>query len=730
MNFKKLIALLLVVCMIAAFGAACADDNQPSEDSQPSGSTPSSDEPSEPATLVDLSTLSYDELSATLYDEALGEFYELYSEAKAEGENLSLRFALMAQAEAKLLEAGVLLPTSTQGGNYALSRVAPYGYGNARWGNDSDRFHNVLIVDSENFLLASERAEMKAKWAELAGTGTYEAWAKEYLQGKGYTLTDVYNMGYASDPQTWDILATSRAADSEAIVNTFDGLYEYDVEGVQQPALAESVKVSEDGLTYTFKIREGVAWVDNQGRKVADVTADDFVAGMQHMMDTMGGLEYLVEGVIVNASAYINQEITDFSQVGVKAEDDYTLVYTLEAPTSYFMTMLGYGVFAPMNRAFYESMGGKFGTEYDGEAESYKYGKDPSSIAYCGPYVVTNATAENTIVFQANESYWNKDNINIKTITWLYNDGTDPLKAYNDAKAGVLSGAGLNSSALEVARSEGLFDDYAYVSDTDATSFCIFNNLYRQRYANFSDETTVVSTMTEEDGVRTNAAMRNVHFRRALSMIVDRAAYNAQSVGEELKLNSLRNTYTPGDFVYLSEETTIDINGTATTFPAGTFYGEIMQAQIDADGVAIKVWNAETNSSDSFDGWYNPEAAASEMAIALEELAAQGVTVDENNPIYIDLPTFTGSQTYINRANAYKQSVEAALGGKVIVNLTECPTAMDWYNAGYYTEYGYDCNYNVYDVSGWGPDYGDPATYLDTMLPDGAGYMTKCLGIY
>ena len=55
---------------------------------------------------------------------------------------------------------------------------------------------------------------------------------------------------------------------------------------------------------------------------------------------------------------------------------------------------------------------------------------------------------------------------------------------------------------------------------------------------------------------------------------------------------------------------------------------------------------------------------------------------------------------------------------------------MDWYNAGYYTEYGYDCNYNVYDVSGWGPDYGDPATYLDTMLPDGAGYMTKCLGIY
>lgn len=105
---------------------------------------------------------------------------------------------------------------------------------------------------------------------------------------------------------------------------------EYDDEGTLQPTLAESYEVSDDGLTYTFHIRDGISWVDSQGRAVADLTADDFVAGMQHMMDAQGGLEYLIEGIITNASEYISGEVTDFSQVGVEAVDDNTLVYHLE----------------------------------------------------------------------------------------------------------------------------------------------------------------------------------------------------------------------------------------------------------------------------------------------------------------------------------------------------------------------------------------------------------------
>ena len=71
-----------------------------------------------------------------------------------------------------------------------------------------------------------------------------------------------------------------------------------------------------------------------------------------------------------------------------------------------------------------------------------------------------------------------------------------------------------------------------------------------------------------------------------------------------------------------------------------------------------------------------------------------------------------------------------ALGGKVIINLIECSTSKEWYYAGYYTNAGNEANYDIYDVSGWGPDYGDPQTYLDTFLPDYAGYMVKCIGIF
>ena len=547
-------------------------------------------------------------------------------------------------------------------------------------------------------------------------------------------MKDTYNLVYTSDPTTWDCLSSSLAVDSEGAVNTYDGLLEYDPEGMLQPALAESYTISEDGLTYTFKLREGVKWVDSQGREVADVCADDFVAGMQHMMDAQGGLEYLVEGVIANASEYISGEVTDFSEVGVKAVDELTVEYTLEAPCSYFDTMLGYSIFAPMSRSFYTSKGGKFGAEYDSSAADYTYGKDPDSIAYCGPYLVTNATEKNMIVFKANESYWNKDHINIKNINWVYNDGSDVTKMYNDLIDGTIDGCSLNSSTIEMAKEDGIFDEYSYISGTDATSYMAFYNLNRAAFANSNDETTVISQQTEEEAARTKAAMNNVHFRRAISYAVDRGAYNAQAVGEELKYSSLRNSYTPGNFVSLDEEVTIDINGTATTFAAGTYYGEIVQTQIDADGVTMTVWDPDADdgigSSDGFDGWYNVDNAVAEFEIAIEELAAEGVTVDESNPIYFEVPYPSSVEIYSNKVNAYKQSIESALGGKVIVTLIDTVDTEGWYYAGYYTSYGYESNYDMYDLSGWAPDFGDPSTYLGTMLPEYAGYMTRCLGIY
>ena len=734
---KRILSLVLALVMVFSLLAGCGSKDKNTDTSdKPQNSTPVSDNANtEPVEYVDpyAGIEDYDELSMAIYEDVLGEFYEYYTAAE-DAESIAERWALMAIAEAKLLGSGVMLPLTSRGGNYAMSRAVPYSATSVLWGNDSDRYHDMIVATE--LLPVSLRDEMKAKWNELKNDDSvyYGDWAKEFLTSKGYTIQDTYAITYNSDPQTWDALNTSLAADSEAIVNTYDGLVEYDMENVMQPALAESWTESEDGTVYTFKIREGVNWVDSQGRVVGEVTADDFVAGFQHMLDACGGLEYLVQGLIVNADEYITGTVTDFAEVGVKAVDKYTLEYTLCAPASYFMTMLGYGCFAPMNREYYTSQGGKFGADYNADDASYVYGKTPNNIAYCGPYLVTNFTSENTIVFSANPSYWNADNINVKTLTWRYNDGEDPTKTYNDTKSGVLSGAGMTASAVEAAKVDGLFDEYAYVVGCDATSYMAFVNLRRVALSNFNDETAVVSSKTEEQVARSNGAMLNQHFRLAVAMGADRATYNAMVVGETLKLTSLRNSYTPGNFVVLEEEATVEINGTAVTYPAGTNFGQIVQDQLDADGIKITVWDptaeAGAGSSDGFDGWYSPENAAAELAIAIEELGAQGLEISAENPIYLDLPTWISSEAYLNRANAYKQSVEAALGGCVIINLTECVDVNQWYYAGYYPVTGDQGNYDICDLSGWGPDYGDPKSYLDTMLPAYAGYMTKAIGIF
>ena len=735
---RKIVSALLVMSMTASL-VACGNSGSGSSDPADESVSVSSSASSESNASASASSESeaeaeesempegYDETSTELYNEALGDFNDALATAK-EAETVDERYALMAVAEGKLMESAMMYPLISRGGMYAMYRMAPRTKDYTLWGSDKDRYHQYVVTT--DFIKAEDYNEMRAKWDELKGTGTYESWVKEYLAGKGYTLKDSFSMPYASDPVTWDGLATSRAADTDAIINTYDGLMEYDVEGTLQPALAESYEVSDDGLTYTFHLRKDVKWTDSQGREVDTVKADDFVAGMQHMCDAQGGLEYLVQGVIKNVSQYISGEVTDFDEVGVKAVDDYTVEYTLEEPCSYFMTMLGYTIFMPMSRSYYQSQGGKFGAEYDSSAADYQYGKDSNSIAYCGPYLVTNATAKNTIVFKLSDSYWNKDNVNIKTLTWLFNDQSDVTKMYTDAKAGTVDYVNLNTSTMETAKSEGLYDQYAVVSDTDATSFMAFYNINRTATANANDGTTAKSTKSDEEIQRTNKALQNVHFRRAISFAADRGAYNAQQVGEDLKYTSLRNTFTPGYFVSLSKDTTIQINGTDTTFPAGTYYGEIVQKQIDADGVKIKVWDAENKTSDGFDGWYNPENAVEELNTAIEELAEDGITIDESNPIQIEYPYPSAVEVYTNKANSYKKSVEAALGGKVVINLVDAVDLDGWYYAGYYVNYGYEQNYDVYDVSGWGPDFGDPCSYLDTMLPDYEGYMTKCFGIF
>ena len=188
--------------------------------------------------------------------------------------------------------------------------------------------------------------------------------------------------------------------------------------------------------------------------------------------------------------------------------------------------------------------------------------------------------------------------------------------------------------------------------------------MHRQTFENVADG-AAASQKTDEQKEIASAALQNRHFRLALAHSIDRATYISQNVGEDLKSISIRNMLTPGTYVSLEEDATIDINGESTTFPAGTWYGEIVQAQLDADGFPVTVWSEELQDSDGWDAWYNPELAAQELSVAVEELASLGYEVTEDNPIIIDFPCLTINEVSQNQGYVLKTCIEEALGGLV-----------------------------------------------------------------
>ena len=111
------------------------------------------------------------------------------------------------------------------------------------------------------------------------------------------------------------------------------------------------------------------------------------------------------------------------------------------------------------------------------------------------------------------------------------------------------------------------------------------------------------------------------------------------------------------------------------------------------------------------------------------ELNKEGYDISEDNPIVIEIPYAGNSEVRTNRANVIKQSIEATFEGLVKVRLVDCIDTNGWLYAGYYPDYGYEMNADFMDVSGWGPDYGDPQTYLATMTPAPGGMVKSC-GIY
>ena len=482
-----------------------------------------------------------------------------------------------------------------------------------------------------------------------------------------------YGYTYTADPETLDYLISGKQSTKVATSNGIDGLFTNDKYGNLAPAVAEDWSVSKDGLTYTYKIRKGVKWFTSDGEEYAEVTAKDFVNGLKHAADNKSAALYLAQDSVKGLGDYLAGNNKDFSAVGVKAVDDYTLEYTLNQPEPFWNTKLVYSIFYPLNEEFEKSKGSDFGKA-----------TDPTSLLYNGPFLLRGLTAKSSIEFVKNDKYWDKDNVHLDTVTLAYYDGSDQESLERNFTSGAYSYARLFPTSSNFSKVAETYKDNIYYTPQGAGIAGLGVNIDRQEYK-------YTSKTTDEEKTSTKKALLNKDFRQALNFAFDRTAYSAQLNGKDGAALAVRNLFVKPDFVSAGDKT----------------FGDLVTEKVVSYGDEWK----DVNFADAQDGLYNADKAKAELAKAKKVLEADGVKF----PIHLDIPVDQTSKNYIARIQSFKQSVETALGTDNVVIDIQQITTDELHNITYYAANAAAEDWDLSGAVGWNPDYEDPSTYLDIL---------------
>ena len=481
----------------------------------------------------------------------------------------------------------------------------------------------------------------KSKVFLLAAVGLLSVGVLAACSSSSKTSGKTYNYVYGGDPATLDYVSTNKKNMTTAVSNGVDGLFENDQYGNLKPSVAESWSVSQDGLTYTYKIRKGVKWYTSDGEEYADVTAKDFVTGLKHAADTKSEAIYLLQNSVKGLNDYVSGDNKNFADVGIKAIDDHTLQYTLSEPEPYWNSKLTYSVTWPVNADFLKSKGKDFGKS-----------TDPTSILYNGPFLLKSLTTKSSIEFVKNENYWDKDNVHFDNVKLTYDDGTDQESLERNFTDGVYNLARLFPTSSNYSKVAKQYKDDIYYTQPGAAVEGVGINIDRQTYGHTSKE-------NDQQKSSTKAALLNKDFRQSLSFAINRTNYAAQLNGKEAGKTAVRNIFVKPDFVQAD----------------GKNFGAMVMDQLPAFG---DEW-AGVNLADSQDGLYNPEKAKAEFAKAKAALQAEGVQF----PIHLDVPVNQTNKIYVNQVQSLKESVESALGKDNVVLDLHQMSSDDFYNITY-----------------------------------------------
>ena len=487
----------------------------------------------------------------------------------------------------------------------------------------------------------------------------------------GSSGEQTFSYVYTQDPDTLDYSISNKKSTSEFTGNAIDGLLEVDKYGNLIPSLAKDWTVSKDGLTYTYKLRKGVKWMTSEGEEYGEVKAKDFVTGLKHAADKKSQAIYLVQKSVKGLDDYVSGKTSDFSTVGVKAIDDYTVQYTLSQPESFWNSKTTMGILMPVNEEFLKSKG-----------DDYGQGTSPSSILYCGPYLIKSITSKSSATLEKNPTYWDADNVKISKVKLTYYDGQDSESLIRGFDNGDYTIARVFPNGSNYKSVEKKHKDDIVYTDQGSSTYNLSFNIDRQAYE-------ITKKTTDAQKASTKKAILNKDFRQAIMFAFNRKAYVAQTNGEAGANKVIRNTFTPPNFVQID----------------GKQFGDAVEKDLEAYG---DEWKG-VSVADGKDTLYNPTKAKEEFAKAKAELQSQGVEF----PIHLDLPTSSTYTEGIKQAQSFKQSIESTLGAENIVIDLNMISEDDLQRVTYFAESASQQDWDLNNNLGWGPDYTDPSSYID-----------------
>lgn len=482
----------------------------------------------------------------------------------------------------------------------------------------------------------------------------------------------------AREMETWCYHYSQAAVDLNVLSNFYDHLLTNDANGALVPCVAKEWSSPDGGQTWIFKLNEGVTWVDYQGNYKADCTAQDWITGLEWVLNygkNQAANTSMPIEMIKGAGDYYayTKELGEeeakklgtekfLEMVGLEAPDDYTLIYHCVDKLSYFPSVACYNCLAPLSAKLIEEIGvdGYFGADY-------------TTMWYNGPYTCSEYIYQNEKVLAKNESYWNKDNVKLfDTVTIKMVESADV--AFQWFSAGDLDYIDLNQANLST------------IYNNEGNEF--HDNLVEARPTKYSYQMHFCWDKKNEDGsadTNWNTAIANENFRLAL--------YYGLDITDYLARTNFIHPLSCQNFCYTANAVSVNSEGKD--------YTQMVRDELGLQYDSEKFARVDTAK------------AAEYKAKAIKELTAAGVELPVKMTHYI----MGSSQTAKDSADTLAQIISDCLGDDLVV--LEIRTYVSKLN----TEVRDPQLASIY-INGWGADFADPVNFLgqETYGDDNAYY--------